>query len=537
MNGSTHRRCNCRDQESGKLLGSKCPKLKGKRHGAYRLRQELPPTSEGTRRSFTRGGYESKGEAQADLDHIRALLALADADDDEGRERIVELLAKVAQDKAPLPDLEETRRRLHTTQSLTIRITIGEWLDTWLAAKKTRKTTTNGYASHIKVHLKPRIGHLRLDRLNVGHLVEMFDAIADENEVIAAENQERRDQIARCKPSKAGRPVAAERAKLALEKEKLAEMKPFRKLTGPATRQSIRRTLRAALNAAIARQLVTFNPAAHVELESGKRPKPLLWTAERVERWLETGEKPSPVMVWMPAQLGAFLDHASDHRLYAFFHLIAFRGLRRGEGVGQDWTHVNLDAGLLTVASEIVQDGWTPYESEPKTDSSANTIGLDNDTVAVLRAHKVRQNKERLKWGKGWQNTGKVFTKEDGTWLHPDTVSKEFRRLYEEIGLPPINLRDLRHGTATLTHAGGGDLHTIKETLRHSTITLTSDTYTSLLPEVDKAAAEAAARLVPRARPAVAANGSSSTAAPASLPHGAANDEAPRSAEANRGAK
>lgn len=537
MKGSTHRRCHCRDKETGKLLGSKCPKLKGKRHGTYSIRQELPATGEGKRRSFTRGGYPSLGDAQADLDQLRALLALAESDDDEGRERIVELLAKVAEDKAPLPELEETRRRFRTGQSLTTRIIMAEWLDTWLAAKKTRKTTTNGYTSHIKVHLKPRIGHVRLDRLNVGHLVELFDGIADDNEAIAAENQARREQVARCKPSKPGRPVAAERARLAVEREKLAEMKPYRKLTGAATRQSIRRTLRAALNAAIARQLITFNPAAHVELESGKRPKPLLWTPERVERWRETGEKPSPVMVWMPEQLGAFLDHASDHRLYAFFHLIAFRGLRRGEGVGQDWTHVNLDAGLLTVASEIVQDGWTPYESEPKTDSSANTIGLDNDTVAVLRAHKARQNKDRLKWGRGWKDTGKVFTKEDGSWLHPDTVSKEFRRLSEEIGLPPINLRDLRHGTATLTHAGGGDLHTIKETLRHSTITLTSDTYTSLLPEVDKAAAEAAARLVPRARPAVAVGGVGSTAAPASLPHQVGNAKAPRPAETSRGAK
>ncbi|MFJ7196158.1 MULTISPECIES: hypothetical protein [unclassified Streptomyces] len=51
-------------------------------------------------------------------------------------------------------------------------------------------------------------------------------------------------------------------------------MKPFRKITGPATQQSIRRTLRAALNAAIAQQYITFNPASHVELESGK-PRPL----------------------------------------------------------------------------------------------------------------------------------------------------------------------------------------------------------------------------------------------------------------------
>lgn len=77
-------------------------------------------------------------------------------------------------------------------------------------------------------------------------------------------------------------------------------MKPFRKITGPATQQSIRRTLRAALNAAIAQQYITFNPASHVELESGKRPKPLLWTTQRVERWRATGELPSPVMVWTP---------------------------------------------------------------------------------------------------------------------------------------------------------------------------------------------------------------------------------------------
>lgn len=130
--------------------------------------------------------------------------------------------------------------------------------------------------------------------------------------------------------------------------------------------------------------------------------------------------------------------------------------------------------------------------------------GLDSRNVAVLREHRARQLKERDQWGAAWNDTGKVFTKEDGSWLHPETVSETFRRILASTGLPPITLRDLRHVAATLTHGGGGDLHTIKETLRHSTITLTSDTYTSLLPEVDKATAEAAAKLVPRARSASA---------------------------------
>ncbi|MFF6954457.1 tyrosine recombinase XerC [Streptomyces iakyrus] len=511
MKGSTHRRCCCRDPHTGKPLGKKCPKLSSRKHGSYSIRQELPPREDGTRRSFSRAGYESLKDAQADLDHVRSLLALAEKDDPDSLQRLVDMLEEVAVEKAPLPAIEETRRRLRAGLALRGSLTVGEWLDQWFAAKKRRKTTLNGYASHIRVHLKPRIGHVRLDRLNVGHLVEMFDGIADDNEIISAENEARREQIARCKPSKPGRPVGAERKLLAIERAKLAEMKPFRKITGPATRQAIRRTLRAALNSAIAQQLITFNPASHVELESGKRPKPLLWTEERVRRWRETGEIPGPVMVWTPHQFGAFLDAAEGDRLYAIFHLMGTRGLRRGEAVGQDWHEIDLDAGLITPAKEIVVDGWDTYESEPKTDGSASTIALDSLNIATLREHRARQLKEREEWGDAWQDTGKVFTRENGAWLHPETASETFRKILARTDLPPITLRDLRHVSATLTHGGGGDLHTIKETLRHSTITLTSDTYTSLLPEVDQAAAEAAVRLVPRARPGKAAENNQAT--------------------------
>ncbi len=99
--------------------------------------------------------------------------------------------------------------------------------------------------------------------------------------------------------------------------------------------------------------------------------------------------------------------------------------------------------------------------------------------MRVLRLHRARQRKERLSWGKSWQNSGKVFTQEDGSPLHPEMLSDAFRRVRKATNLPPINLRDLRHVAATLT----------------------SDTYTSLLPEVDRAVAERAARIVPRARP------------------------------------
>lgn len=496
--GGVTKRCECRGDD-GKLIGSACPQLVRKNHGRPAVRQELPPGEGGGRRTFRRTGYDSVKDAQGDLDKLRAILDLPGDDEDAAR-RVGDLLADIAKRRGPIPPPAEVSRRLGVGVPLDGKMQLGEWLDTWIATKKTRGTTTGSYRGHIENHLKPHLGHLRLDRLNVGHVQEMFDSIAEQNNVIAAENAARREQLTRCTRGRPGAPKASERAKLAEERAKLAEMKPFRRLTGPATRQRIRSTLRAALNAAIARQLIVFNPAAHVELDSGRRPKPVLWTDEHIARWRGTGIVPSPVMVWSPHLFGEFLDAAEGHRLYPYYHLIGFRGLRRGEGAGQDWADIDLDQALLTVATELVVDGGEVVETEPKTDGSAATIALDSVTVEVLRARRARQDEERRAAGAKWVETGKVFTTEEGEWLHPDMLSRVFRQLSDKAGLPPINLRDLRHVAATVQHAAGADLHAIKETLRHSTITLTSDTYTSLLPQVDRDIAERAAAVVPRAR-------------------------------------
>lgn len=509
--GGISKRCECRGPD-GKRLGAKCPQLTKRTHGSHQLRQELPVDSEGARRTFRRTGYPGVKDAQSDLDRIRAILDLA-GDDEDGLRRVGDLLAELQTTRGSIPEPTEVSRKLGVGVPLDGKMTVGDWLDHVMANKKTRTTTNRGYASHIRVHLKPALGHLRLDRLGVGHVQDMFNAIDDRNDVIAAENAARREQVARCKRGKPGAPKAAERTRLAAERAKLAEMPPFRRITGPATKQAIRRTLRMALNKAIAGQLITFNAAAHVELAPAARPKGLLWTDERVARWQQTGEKPGPVMVWTPAQLGAFLDEAESHRLYAGYHLISHHGLRRGEGVGQEWVDFSPARKEIRVAKEIVVDGWTPIETEPKTEGSAGTVKVDSGTVAVLLEHQERQRAEREAWnaraaaereqGKetaDWVDTGKILTAEDGSWLHPDVLSKEFVKIYEAAGLPPINLRDLRHGAAALVKAGGGDLHDAKVKLRHSTITLTSDTYMELFEEYEDELTEKAAAAVPRAR-------------------------------------
>lgn len=495
--GGVFKRCECRGAD-GKRLGQECPDLSKRNHGNFEIQQPLPPGEDGRRRRFRRTGYATGKDANTDLSRVQAVLDLADEDDQDAQQRVSALLMDVMRDRLKIPDPVEVKRKLGVGVPLDGKMTVAEWLDTWLAGKKTRTTTNNGYRSHVEYHLKPHLGHLRLDKLAVVHLVAMFDAIADANETIAAENQARRDQIARSKWTKPGRPPVAARAKLAEERAKLAAMPPFRKVSKPATWQAIRRTLRTALNDAIARDLRETNPAERLKLTGGRRPKARLWTDRNVEHWRATGERPSPVMVWTPPQIGHFLDVAEPHRLYGYYFLVAFRGLRRGEAVGQDWSNVDLDGRTITIAKSITVDGWTPVEGDPKTEDSAATIALGPLTAQVLREHKARQAAEKEAAGEKWVETGKVFTTELGEWLHPQVLSDTFQAISREADLPPISLRDLRHCAATLIHRGGGDIFVIKEVLRHSSINLAGDTYTALLAELDQEVAAASEGVVPR---------------------------------------
>jgi len=159
-------------------------------------------------------------------------------------------------------------------------------------------------------------------------------------------------------------------------------------------------------------------------------------------------------------------------------------------------------------------------EETPKSEAGRRDITLDTATAAVLRPHRAHHAAERLAWGEAWAGSGLVFTREDGSPLHPNTVSDRFCRLAFEAGLPPVSLKSLRHGAATYALAAGLDIKLVQEKLGHSTSTLTRDVYTSVLPDVARAAAEAAAAIIPR--PAAGTGGlptDSQTAAKSSL-HG-----------------
>ena len=475
--GSVDRRCTCVGS-NGQRLGKGCPKLVGGvKHGVWFYRVELPADQDGARRPRRRAGFTSSTAAQEELDRVRELLAIPERDDPHALRRVGDLIAEALTAKRPLPEPAQVRQLLRARVPTLTHPTVAEWLAVWLPGrKKISRNTYRSYESHIRLYLTRYLGSVRLDKLRVEHVSDMFDQIAEANTEITAaraSNDYERRQAVRYQ-----RPV------------------------GAASMHRIRATLRKALNDAVRQELITFNPATWVELPPEHRPPPLVWTEERISRWKATGQVPSTVMVWTPMQTGQFLDHILGHRLYALYHLIAYRGLRRGEGCGLRWIDTDLDVGVVHVLNQIVQLGWETDQSTPKTEESTATVALDPATITELTSHRARRHAERLAYasrGGSWVESGMVFTDVDGASLHPADVTAQFHQLVAAAGLPPIRLHDLRHGAATIALSAGVDMKVVQHMLRHADLTTTSNLYTSVLDEVAHAAASDIANAIPRA--------------------------------------
>jgi hypothetical protein len=126
------------------------------------------------------------------------------------------------------------------------------------------------------------------------------------------------------------------------------------------------------------------------------------------------------------------------------------------------------------------------------------TLTLSMESGDNLIGFRAKQDRMRQEWEDAYTESGRVWTHENGEPLHPDWISRRFTRLVELSGLPPVRLHDLRHLAATLALLAGHDIKVVQEKLGHSSRQITSDTYTSVLPEMMRAEAESVMTVVPR---------------------------------------
>jgi integrase len=165
-------------------------------------------------------------------------------------------------------------------------------------------------------------------------------------------------------------------------------------------------------------------------------------------------------------------------------------GLRQGEALGLRWDEVDLDMGYIRITKQLQRIHGSPQLVEPKTERSRRTLVMPPMITRSLREHRARQGQEKAAARGRWVETGLVFTTPIGTPLDGTAVTKGFHHLLKQAGLPQRRFHDLRHSCATLLLVQGVSPRVVMDLLGHSQIGLTMNTYSHVIPDLRRDAAQ-----------------------------------------------
>ena len=260
--------------------------------------------------------------------------------------------------------------------------------------------------------------------------------------------------------------------KIILPKLKPAHIQGFysfllEKNLSKSTVLKIHRMFRLSLKHAVNWQFIISNPADAVT-----PPRP-----DKVE-----------MQVWDIETSKKFLNDIADTPIFIPVLLALQTGMRSGEICGLKWEYVDLSRGFLIVKYALQRINGVLALKEPKTTKSMRTIALMDYTVQALKEHKRKQNKIKLLMGSAYNDQDFVCAWEDGRPYDPHYLGQKFTKLIKQLGYPKIRFHDLRHTHATMLLQQGINPKIVSERLGHSQISVTLDTYSHVLPNIQKEA-------------------------------------------------
>ncbi|MPM08402.1 Tyrosine recombinase XerC [bioreactor metagenome] len=211
-----------------------------------------------------------------------------------------------------------------------------------------------------------------------------------------------------------------------------------------------------ALNDALKKNLIPYNPATRVEIPKKKKFTANYYTAEQATNLL---------VALTNSDIGDVVTIA------------LYYGMRRSEILGLKWGAIDFDAGNLEVKATVVRFSKVVEKEVTKTQSSNRTYPLLPLIRKMLLKRRSKQAEYRLLYGNEYKESEYVFTWPDGRSLLPDYVTRKFSEELQKHMLPQIRFHDLRHTTASLLIAQGFQLKDIQEWLGHGDIGTTANIY------------------------------------------------------------
>lgn len=195
-------------------------------------------------------------------------------------------------------------------------------------------------------------------------------------------------------------------------------------------------------------------------------------------------------------QVSQMLLAAREDCNEALYIFAVTTGMRQSELLALKWSDLDWQKRILHIQRQLtVNNRKDGYYVPLKTKASNRTIDIGQKTVESLREHYERQYKERLN-SKSWQENDLIFPATSGKPMYQNFLYNRFKELIKVAGLPEIRFHDLRHTAASLMINNGIPIIVVSRRLGHSRVSITVDTYSHLLPEIQSEAAEVIDNLV-----------------------------------------
>lgn len=225
--------------------------------------------------------------------------------------------------------------------------------------------------------------------------------------------------------------------------------------------------INAAMKKAVVLRYIPFNPCEGVVLPKLKKYRAKVYDNQMIHTLLDTA---SGTDMYLPVLLGVTV------------------GLRRGEMLALRWDDIDFKTNTIKVRSNMVNGENGIIIKAPKSEAGIRDIKVGDEVMAELKKARLKYMEDALT-STIFQNLNFVIRQEDGSPLHPDSMTRKWSRFLKDNNLPHIRLHDLRHSHATALIQAGVNPRVVQQRLGHSDVNITLNTYTHVLPEMDMDAA------------------------------------------------
>lgn len=191
-------------------------------------------------------------------------------------------------------------------------------------------------------------------------------------------------------------------------------------------------------------------------------------------------------------EIRILLDYLKNSSYRELILICLGTGMRRGEALALTWDDVDLKENIISINKSLGKVYLFDSEGNktrkqiiqaPKTTSSIREIPFPMSLNSVFKDLKIKQKRNKLRCGECYHESNYIFTTQSGTNIDVTNLSHAWDRILKNAGLKHKKFHALRHTYATKLFENHVELKTASKLLGHSSIEMTADIYTHVIPK------------------------------------------------------